>query len=260
MDWRSEKNKFIRLATLMTLLSFLFGCKQLPIKGPDYSDVIPKVIHLSTGKTIEYEMPGNMTKEFNYAQRYKNESERTLNVDLADDSKYKQDTWQTAFTIDGASWDYLAGKSQGMKGKMGNITLNIFAGRYTGNIQHFITSSYEAYLNGPKGNNTRVRKFGADQGIGMVDLSHRLVKSPDSFDARKIGNAEFVHWTMKNEHPGRFHSYFICVVDDTHYVAFSFYHHFTLASEEELEGMESNVRGDIEDFMSRVIIRESGRG
>ena len=113
----------------MNLYSVL-GCKEMSVKSPNFTDATFKAIHLTSGHSVEYEMPGKMAKYFNYDQRYK-ESERILKIELSESLKCQQNTWQNAYEFDGATWEYAAGKSQGLNGETGNIVYWLLYGRYT---------------------------------------------------------------------------------------------------------------------------------
>lgn len=244
----------IRLFVVMSIFNFLFGCKQMPIKGPDFSETIFKVIHIGSGISMEYEMPGNMSEYFNYDQRYKSESERTLKVDLVD-LQYGRNTWQLAWNLDGAAWEYTAGKSQGLNGELGSISFNLFAGRYSGDLNAFVAEAYDEYFNGPEGANTEVRKIAKEERKSADELDFLMVKPPQSFATQNINGTNYLHWKLENEHPGRTYDYFLYRVDDQHYLAFMFYHTFSAGSEEELAQMKTLINEDIDKFMSHVFIK-----
>ncbi len=239
----------------MSLLTFLFGCKQIPVKGPDFSDAIFKVIHLDSGLSIEYEMPGNMSKYFSYDQRYKEESERTQSITLSESLKCQQNTWQQAHEFDGATWEYTAGKSQGLNGELGNLNINLFIGCYTGDIKAYISQAYDAYLNGPSSPNSEARAFGGREGLDEDEIAQMLLESPSALNEKKINNVNYLYWTMKNEFSDRPHTYFLYVINERYYFSVRFDHGFSVSSDEELAEIKKLVACDMEKFMSRVFIR-----
>lgn len=239
----------------MSLLTFLFGCKQIPVKGLDFSSAVFKVIHLDAGLSIEYEMPGNMSKYFNYDQRYKEESERTLNIELSEDLRCQKSTWQKAYEFDGATWEYTAGKSQGLNGELGNISINLFIGCYTGDIQVYITQAYDTYLNGSSGPNSEARAFGAREGRDEDEIAQMLMEGPKALHEKKINNASYLYWTMEKEFSDRPHTYFLYVINKKYYFSVRFDHGFSVKSDEELAGMKQQISSDVEKFMSRVVVK-----
>ncbi len=238
----------------MSLFTLLFGCKQMPIKGPDFSDTVLKIAHLSTGESVEYEMPGNMTKDFNYDQRYKRESEKTQKINVLDKSKYEKERWQTAYYIDGASWDYVADKSQGVNGELGRINFRVSVGRYEGEIQTFIHNAYDAFLNGPNGVNTEVREVSASDGVDVENYSSLLIEAPKIFSDEIINKGGYLRWKLKNEHPGYTFEHFLYVLNNEYYLICTFYYKVKARSDEERKKMNIVVQNDIGKIMSRVFI------
>ena len=236
----------------MSLLNLLLGCKQISVKGPDFSSATFKIMHLSTGNSFEYDMPGNMTKEFNFDERYKRESEITINLDVSDESKYEKDTWQQSCYLDGASWDYEAGKFQGVNGELGRLNVVVSVGRYKGDIEPFISQAYISYLDGEGGPNANARDFGVREGLSEERVSRMLISGPRSFEHRTINNIDYLTWVMEKEFSARTFTYFVHVLDDQHYLAFRFYHYFSARSEGELKEVAVLLNKDIEKFMSRV--------
>ena len=51
----------------MSFLSSLFGCnKTVEITGPDFGAGINNVVHIDQIVSIEYRLPGNMSKQFGF--------------------------------------------------------------------------------------------------------------------------------------------------------------------------------------------------
>lgn len=249
---RYNKTTLLGLLIIMSLLNLLLGCKKASVKGPDFSSAMLKVLHLSTGNSFEYEMPGNMTKEFNYGERYKKESEITIKIDVSDKSKYEKDTWQQSYYLDGASWDYEAGKSQGVNGELGRLNVVVSVGHYKGDIEPFISKAYDSYLNGENGPNANARDFGVREGLSEERVSRMLISGPRSFEHRTINDIDYLYWVMEKEFSARTFTYFIHVLDEQHYLAFRFYHYFSAKSESELKEMKEVVQSDINRFMDCV--------
>lgn len=238
----------------MNLYSVL-GCKELPVKGPNFADATFKVVHLTSGHSVEYEMPGNMSKYFNYDQRYKEESERTQSITLSESLKCHQNTWQHAHEFDGATWEYTAGKSQGLNGELGNISINLFIGCYTGDIQASVAQAYDTYLNGSSGPNSEARAFGAREGRDEDEIAQMLMEGPKALHEKKINNASYLYWTMEKEFSDRPHTYFLYVINKKYYFSVRFDLGFSVKSDEELAGMKQQISSDVEKFMSRVVVK-----
>lgn len=254
---KCKKRKiYLRLIISMSLFTLLFGCKQVPIKGPNFSDAIFKIVHLSTGESVEYEMPGNMTKDFNYDQLYKKDSERTKKIDVFDESKYEADRWQSAYYIDGASWDYMADKSQGINGELGRVNFRVSVGLHDGEIQSFIRKAYDTFLNGPGGVNTEVRTVSAADGVDVEHYSSLLIEAPKVFSNKKFNEIDYLHWKLKNEHPGYTFEHFLYVLDSDRYLICTFYYKVRAKSDEEREKMNLVIQDDVSKIMSRVLIRK----
>lgn len=256
MLFPKKRSQIFSLVAAMSILNMLFGCKQSSIKGPDFDDVIVKIIHLETGQTVEYEMPGNMAKEFNFDVKYKNESERTVRIGFSNTSEYEEDTWQLSRYVDGASWNYIAGTFLGLEDSVARINFRISAGQYYGDIRSFIKDAYERYLNGPEGPNADARKFGVREKLDLADVQSMLVHAPDEFSTRKVNDVEYLHWVVENESSVGVYNHFLYVIDSENYLDFNFYHYYSARSDEELERVKVMVAEDLDKVMSHVFIRE----
>lgn len=71
----------------------------MSVKSPNFTDATFKAIHLTSGHSVEYEMPGNMTSDFNYDKRYKEESDRSLSVDVSGDMHMRRTRGNLLITL-----------------------------------------------------------------------------------------------------------------------------------------------------------------
>ena len=244
------------VVVIMTFFSGLFGCKNMPIVGPDFSQVIGKVIHVDTGVRVEYSMPGNMSSLFNYDERYAQESERTLSVSVSDTSKYVKDNWQDAYYLDGASWDYKGDKTQGIRGDLGGFSFRVSLSQSQGEggLQDYIVSAYDDFLNGVNGVNTELRQGeGLEPNLSDEELGALIVHAPN-IQTVKINGVEYLHWSIANEYPGRYYTYFVRRVDQRNFISFRFYYTITARSESEVLDVKSRAKSDVDHMMQNVFI------
>ncbi|WP_139309763.1 hypothetical protein [Teredinibacter haidensis] len=242
----------------MGILANLLGCKTTPTRGPDFLDTRIKVIHLNTGLSIHYEMPGNMTSMFNYGERYTLESSSTLQVDISDASKYEQDYWRNAYYIDGATWDYESKKNKGIAGQLGSLNVRISVNRHeehNGSLPEHIEAAYEKFLNGPNGLNTEMRQgVEGEAPLSDEELGDLIVRTPTIKDTREYNGVTLLTWSIANEHPGRYFHYFVYPIDAQHFLSLRFYHVITAKNNHEVNEVHSRAEQDIEQFMQRVTI------
>jgi len=242
---------------VMGIISLLFGCKEVELIQPDFTNSMNKVIHLNNGATLSYEMPGNMSNNFNFSERYKVESPKTYRIDISDTSEYKPDTWKLAKKIDGGMWDYFGDKKKGLNGELGSLNVALFISEYSdGNIERYVLNAYENFLNGPDGLNTKMRSSEMGQSYTDIELGDWIVNAPPQLNRITFGGKEYFHWQVKNENRGREFVYYIFPLDDKHFISFMFHYTVKVKDEQGLAAQTGFVLADIARFMKHVEFHE----
>lgn len=237
----------------MGLLSFLLGCNAAVETGPDFSQTVNKVIHFENSPSIAYEMPGNMSNLFNFAEKYANESPKTFNITNLNAVDYKQDKWRLAKSIDGAMWDYLGKKSEGPDGELGRLNVDFSINKSEPiELEAFIERAYEHFLNGPDGMNTEIRESEDAQGLSDDELGHWIVHAPTKFERKTINGTEYLHWSVTNEHRWREFVYYVFPLNDETFVAIQFHYSISANGEEPHQKQNTIILSDIDNFMQRV--------
>ncbi len=239
----------------MGLFSMIFGANEVEITRPDFTNVINKTVHFDNDVSLSYEIPGNLSKLFGYAESYVADSARTFQVSLENQKDFGPDGWRLAKKIDGGMWDYLGDKNKGLGGELGTLNVNIALNFYPGGaFETYLVDSYEMFLNGPEGKNTEIRQSEMGDGATDEELGHWIVTGPGPIERVSFSGREFLSWRVSNEHRGYEFIYYALLLDDKRFVTFLFYYTAKAKNEQEYTEHSALILEDIQTFMRRVVI------
>jgi len=241
---------------IVGLFSMIFGANEVEVTRPDFANVINKAVHFNNGVSLSYDIPGNLSKLFGYAEGYVENSARTFKASLGDKQGFESDGWRLAKKIDGGMWDYLGDKKKGLGGELGTLNVNIALNSYPGGaFDTYLVDSYEVFLNGPEGKNTEIRQSEMGEGATDEELGHWIVTGPGPIDRISFSDREFLSWRVSNEHRGYEFIYYALPVDDTTFITFLFYYTAKANNEQEYAEHSAFILEDIQTFMQRVVIK-----
>jgi hypothetical protein len=232
---------------IMSILTTLFGCKEQDSFGPDYTQTIQKAVHIDSGPTVTYQMPGNMSNILDFGKRYIQESPRTIHFSRDSGNECEQWHWRKSCDLDGGMWDYK------MKGSASlNLRIEMLPTEDGHDVEAFITHLYDDFLNGTEGLNTGVRT--RNPGVEDEDLGSWIRPIPNDFRWYQHSGRKVLTWSENGDQTGNFARYHAITIEDNLFLNFAFLYTVSADSEKELALIKTSVAQHIDDFMSRVKI------
>ncbi len=237
----------------MALLSTLFGCGN-KLSGPDFEHQENKVIVLSNDIRIDYEMPGDMSSMLGFSEKQKKQP-KSINIDDINSLNFETKGWRTTNNLDVGMWEYYRGKKNVEKNIAAELSIRIDIHKIndgnTTSLKSYLKATYEEYLNGTNGINTKTRKDFAE--YSDDELTKWLVEMPE-FKETNINNADFISWHVYGEVRGRHLQYYVTPIDDTHYLTIRIRYSYSALSDEELSELEVLLPEDIEKLVQQIKI------
>lgn len=244
------------VGTMLSLFSGLLGCKTIDLSGPDFEDPILKVAQVEPSLQLSYEVPGNMSKLMNFAERYKSESPRTYKIGLDNNVDFKTEQWRLSHKIDGAMWEYHGPKDKGIDGALGELNFRISLDKSdkNKNLSEFIIDSIDHYLNGPDGFNTEVRESEIGEGKTDEELGSWIIKTPTSLEPLTQSDRKFLSFSIVWRE-GEYYKYFVLPVNDERFLTLTFRYTVSANSGEEHSENEKIILQDIEKMVANIAIQ-----
>lgn len=235
----------------MSLISMLLGCKTTSLKGPDFVESIPKVLHVKPYYTVTYEMPGNMSNLMGFGTRYLIESPRTFVFDTSTANEFSRFDWRRSFDLDGAMWEYNVRN----RGSL-NLGIEILKTSESKTLKEFLRESYEKFYNGENGLNTELRA--ARPTHSEEDFGGKLRVVPSEYTPISLNQAEAIRWQEVDKIAGYEVTYYAIQIDPSHTLLFSFRYSMSVLKESDIPKLQDKIRSDIDEYMSHVEITQIG--
>ena len=248
---------FAKIATMISFLSSLFGGAVQAQNGPDIANGQSKVVHIGQTVSVHYEMPGNMSRQFNFAAIYQRDTAKSYQVDPHKLAKAETLTWRELEFIDVGKWDYTGKKSEGPNGELGSLRLDVSYSVLPNGValEDYIKASYERYLNGPKGLNQKFLKDENGQPTDPEDYEDMAAKAPTSFSYRDIGGGKFLTWQTDQEFDGYRNTpyvYYVLPVEQAGFLTFLFSSTISVYGEKMVARQNRRIAEDIQHIIEKI--------
>lgn len=237
----------------MSLFSFFGGCSSSAI-GLDFENTTRKVIDIAPHHRLEYEMPKGMSELAGFAEKYQR-SANSLKVDLSGPLPFELDDWRTAHVLDVGLWTYFRTTKKKESDETASLSLRIEIDKYPStenSIPDWLAHSYEAFMNGPDGLNTKIR----NEFPGQTDeeLGEWIAQMPRRFDTISFNNVDYIQWQTFGEAQGKHLHYFTHKLAEDHLLTFRFRYSLSAQSEAEANLLTDLIISDIEKIMGSVFL------
>lgn len=243
---------------MLAFLYSIFGCStQSAPKGPDFEHTIDKVLHINQEVRIHYSIPKNLSTMFNYAERYENETSRSVSVPSLSELTIEPHLWRDSHEIDGGMWDYIGSRKQGLGGDMGGLHFHVSIDKKPSqeSTEAFVNRSLDEYLNGSDGINTDVRNSEMGKGLDDEELGHWIIKSPTPTEST-IAGVPATYYTLDWQNGKQYQIYLVPLSNPEYLVCFTFYYTVSSQTIEEHEQQTARVLEDIERIKSLIKIEQ----
>jgi len=174
---------------------------------------------------------------------------KSINIDNIDSLDFETKGWRTTNNLDVGMWEYYRGKKNIAAELSMRIDLHKITDDNTDVLKSYLKATYEDYLNGPNGLNTKTRKDFAE--YSDDELSKWLVTMPE-FEEKNINTTNFIFWHVFGEVRGRHLKYYVTPVDDSHYLTIRIRYSYSAKSDEELTELENMLPADIEKLVNQI--------
>lgn len=238
----------------MSLFSLLFGCKEkgIDVTGPDFNDVRHSVIHLNNSVSVEYALPGNMSKEFGFDKLYE-KSEHTKNVNFLD-IEYKPYRWRHKFGIDSGMWEYVGPKNVGVGGRLGSLNVRIEVNRFDWNLlddENLVAEIFSQYKSYADKENDAFRRD--HEGYSDDELKKWLYLKPEKYEWKEFGGGKFLSWAAYEQGITPI-VYYLYRLDNSHFLTFVFDYGISVSTDQQVEVLDARIVDEIEQIMRGVKI------
>lgn len=239
------------MALFMSFLGGLFGCSDVAESGPDFDVVINKTLHIDDGIRVEYQVPTNMSNLMGFADKYKKESPVSRSVDCAKADEFNTVMWRKTHKVDGAMWDYHSNKMFSSKELASlNLELEVWPVNDAMHIIDMIEKSYNDYLDGDEGINTRVRNN--SPGVTDAEIGDWILRKPNEIAQIKLDDLEFLSWEIDGEVTGRKSIYYVLPLNSKCHLLAWFHYAIHADSSEEYDKADYRIRTDIHRIVSTI--------
>lgn len=246
---------------MMTFISSLFGCATQAHSGPDFDQTTAKVVHIGHDLSVFYEIPGNLSQQFNFSAAYQRDTAKSHQIDPHALAKIENLTWRELEFIDVGKWDYKGKKSEGPNGDLGELRLDVGYSLLPKGLtlEQHLKKAYEIYLNGPKGLNKKYLKDEEGYEVDPEDYAELSAKPPASFTSRAYGGGTFLTWQTDQEFDGYKNTpyfYYVLPVDQVGYLTFLFSSKVSVFGAKMVAAQHKRIENDIQAIMQRVKVEK----